>query len=166
MRTRGTAATIHAGILAASLFAANSALATILPPNDLYKEDGLFESESNIDEELFNKLIDDAIKVYDPIFKKFDAELHVKRLWSSSQVNAFAHQTGNKWYVDMHGGLARRPEVTPDAFSLVLCHEIGHHLAGFPYHVSLFGGTRWAAMDQDWQPALQHLFYQLDKIHY
>ena len=31
----------------------------------------------------------------------------------------------------MFGGLARRPEVTPDGFALVLCHELGHHLGGY-----------------------------------
>ncbi|HYX34721.1 MAG TPA: hypothetical protein VE954_16610 [Oligoflexus sp.] len=33
----------------------------------------------------------------------------------------------------MYGGLARRPEVTLDAFTLVLCHELGHHVAGYPF---------------------------------
>src|SRR5262249_54767545 len=27
----------------------------------------------------------------------------------------------------------RRPEVTSDGFSIILCHEIGHHLGGFPF---------------------------------
>ena len=33
----------------------------------------------------------------------------------------------------MFGGLARRSEVTADGFALVICHELGHHLAGFPF---------------------------------
>jgi hypothetical protein len=33
----------------------------------------------------------------------------------------------------MYGGQARRPEVTEDGFAIVICHEMGHHLGGFPY---------------------------------
>ena len=45
------------------------------------------------------------------------------------------HEEGsfNKWVVAMFGGLARRPEVTKDAFQFVVCHEVGHHLAGWPF---------------------------------
>jgi Zn-dependent protease with chaperone function len=32
----------------------------------------------------------------------------------------------------MFGGLARDPLVTKDGFSAVICHEIGHHIAGAP----------------------------------
>lgn len=41
----------------------------------------------------------------------------------------------------MYGGLARRPEVTKDGFVLVICHELGHHLGGFPF----YSGGDWAA---------------------
>jgi hypothetical protein len=43
----------------------------------------------------------------------------------------------------MYGGLARRSEVTPDGFALVVCHELGHHLAGFPFRGSFL--ATWAA---------------------
>ncbi|MBF0301068.1 MAG: hypothetical protein HQK51_20340 [Oligoflexia bacterium] len=33
----------------------------------------------------------------------------------------------------MFGGLARRPEVTIEGFTLVLCHELGHAFGGVPY---------------------------------
>ena len=33
----------------------------------------------------------------------------------------------------MYGGLARRNEVTPDGFALVLCHELAHAYGGKPY---------------------------------
>ena len=32
----------------------------------------------------------------------------------------------------MYGGLARHELVTADAFALVVCHELGHHLGGAP----------------------------------
>lgn len=32
----------------------------------------------------------------------------------------------------MYGGLARHKDITPDAYALVLCHETGHLLGGWP----------------------------------
>lgn len=40
------------------------------------------------------------------------------------------------WQVQVTGGLARRPELSQDAFTLVVCHELGHHLGGFPFAAS------------------------------
>lgn len=34
--------------------------------------------------------------------------------------------------ITMYGGLARHPLMTPEGMVLVACHEIGHHLGGFP----------------------------------
>ena len=38
-------------------------------------------------------------------------------------------------------GMARRPEMTEDAFMIIVCHEIGHHLAGMPQY------DEWAAIE-------------------
>ena len=51
----------------------------------------------------------------------------------TNTVNANASQRGRTWIVNMYGGLARRPEITPDGFAMVLCHELGHHMGGFPF---------------------------------
>ena len=54
-------------------------------------------------------------------------------LWDSSRVNAFASRDGESWSVKMHGGLARRSEITPDGLALVVCHELGHLFGGYPF---------------------------------
>src|SRR5687768_16763139 len=123
------------GILGASAWAE----ATILPPNDLHLQDNIFEFQSNVSEEEFNRVIERAEDVYGPVMEQFGATLEINRLWDNSTVNASAYQSGRTWYVNMYGGLARRPEVTPDGFAMVLCHELGHHLGGFPFSLS------WAA---------------------
>ncbi len=110
-----------------------------LPENDLWISVDA-KREGGISEEQFNAVIDRAIEVYGPIIEEQDAELNVLRLWSSGTVNAYATRRGNEWVVGMYGGLARREEVTEDGFALVVCHEIGHHLAGAPRK-----GTRWAS---------------------
>lgn len=116
------------------------AQATILPPNDLYLEDDIHRLDANIDEETFHRIINDIVAIYQPLVREHGAELKSRNNWTSRTVNASAQQSGSNWYINMYGGLARRPEVTPDGFALVVCHELGHHLAGFPLK-----GGRWAA---------------------
>ena len=120
-----------------------SAGATILPPNDLYLEDNLFTEDANINEQSFNKIIDDIIAIYKPLVAAHGAVLSTNSMWTNSTVNASAQQTGNSWVINMYGGLARRAEVTPDGFAMVVCHELGHHLAGFPF----YGNADWAASE-------------------
>jgi hypothetical protein len=112
--------------------------ATILPPNNLHLQDTILGS--NMTEDEFNEILDQAAQVYAPIISQtHGARLSINSHWEDSTVNASASQFFGTWHVDMYGGLARRPEVTKDGFALVVCHELGHHLAGYP-----FSGS-WAA---------------------
>ncbi len=98
---------------------------------------------AGIDEKTYNKLIDEVEAYYIPVVKKLGATLKINRMWSTATVNSTAHQSGKKWFVDAYGGLARYPIMTADAESAVLCHEMGHHLGGFP-KVKSFGNS-WAS---------------------
>lgn len=103
---------------------------TFMPENDLH----LQEATGGLTEAEFNQVIDHALEVYQPIFSQFGATLEIERLWSNNTVNASADQPSpTRWRVRMYGGLARRPEITADGFAMVICHEFGHHLAGYPY---------------------------------
>ncbi len=130
---------------AAMAFPANAVTAspvnnftTVLPPNNLDTEDNP-EMSSGITSRQFDMLIDQAERYYEPIIAMHGGNLVVNRKWEAHTVNASAEQIDGNWYVNMYGGLARRPEITPDGFALVVCHEIGHHLAGFPFV------SKWAA---------------------
>lgn len=105
---------------------------TFMPDNNLYLEDNV-NLVQNVTQSDFNSVIDLAYKFYAPIVKRLGGNLVIKKLWSDSTVNAQTSRQGNNWVIEMFGGLARRPEVTKDGFALVLCHEIGHNLGGFPY---------------------------------
>ena len=83
-------------------------------------------------EEKFNAIIDKVEKVYAPIVKGEGARLKFNRKWKDDTVNASAQQFWKLWVVNMYGGLARHPDVSADGFALVVCHELGHHLAGAP----------------------------------
>lgn len=104
----------------------------VLPPNKLHLRPPL--GASNIDERLFNQILDNAQTVYGPIVGALGGNLIIDRDWSDTEVNAYASRNGTDWHVQMLGGLARRPEITPDGFALVVGHEIGHHVGGFAFY--------------------------------
>lgn len=103
-----------------------------MPENELHKEDRVSEL-SQIDEPTFNAVIEELAQWYKPIVAAHGAKLQAFGNWKSSTVNAYAVQNGDSWQIHFFGGLARRKEITRDGFQLVGCHEIGHHLAGFPF---------------------------------
>ncbi len=120
---------------------ATAAKASFFPPNSLHLEQTY--GSSSITEARFKEIIDEVVLVYRPIVESHGATLKVNYLWSDTTVNASAEQDGTTWIVNMYGGLARRPEITDDGFSAVVCHELGHHLGGFFY----YGDNDWASSE-------------------
>lgn len=102
-----------------------------LPENDM--RIGVDDKMRNtMTEERFNEIIDKVDKHYNPIVEAKGGNLKWSRNWSNSKVNASAQRFFWSWKVSMYGGLARHPLVTDDAFAMVVCHELGHHLGGVP----------------------------------
>lgn len=120
---------LHAALLSLAVLIHSSAFATDLPPNNLHLLDQV-DKIKDIDEALFHQIIDRIAAVYAPFVQLHGANLIARRNWADPTVNAYASQIGNNWFIDFFGGYARREEMTPDAFSLVVCHEVGHHLGG------------------------------------
>ncbi|MGE3974636.1 MAG: hypothetical protein AB7F59_08935 [Bdellovibrionales bacterium] len=123
------------------LFVTTISHATILPKNNLHLQDNI-NAAANMTEQQFNDIIDAVGAHWAPLAAKHGATLVMNRSWTDSTVNAYAQQDGTQWIVQMFGGLARRPEVNFEGFALVVCHELGHHFAGFA-----FKGERWAASE-------------------
>lgn len=71
---------------------------------------------------------------YTPLLKKAGKKLEVKADWFSSRENASSSQSKDTWYVLLSGGFARLKYMTADAYLMVACHEMGHHLGGFPQY--------------------------------
>src|SRR5690606_9265008 len=71
-------------------------------------------------------------RVYAPIMESKGASLKVFKNWKSSTVNAYVTGRGKVRKITMLGGLARHKSITPDGLAYVVCHELGHHLGGFP----------------------------------
>jgi hypothetical protein len=102
-----------------------------LPENDLYI--GVNDKMgSDMTEERFNEIIDRVDAIYAPIVRKRGGRLNWARNWEDGTVNASAQRILWTYQVNMYGGLARHQLVTDDAFAMVVCHELGHHLAGAP----------------------------------
>ena len=97
-------------------------------------------SESNVTEEMFHTILDRIEELYTPIVNDAGGRLNVIRSWENGTINAYALQRGGTWSIKMFGGLARHETITPDAFALVACHEIGHHIGGAPRK-----GRMWAS---------------------
>ena len=114
-----------------------------LPENDLYIPAGMKSINGGITEAEFTEAIDKVETIYAPIIANMGAKLDIERKWSDGTVNAYASQSGKTWKVAMFGGLARHKTITQDGMSLVVCHEIGHHIGGAPKKGGSTSGGGW-----------------------
>jgi hypothetical protein len=118
----------------------------ILPPNKLRIPVGAKMGDGGLTQTQFNAVIDKVEVLYAPIVSNMGGKLKIQRKWSDPTVNANADRQSagpGGWNVNMYGGLARHQTITEDGFTLVLCHEIGHHLGGAP-KIAGFGNS-WAS---------------------
>lgn len=127
------------GILGFSAPQIKSLCEGFVPDNDLWISADL-KSPQGITEADFNDVISKVEKYYSSIISDRGGSLMVRRLWNDGTVNASAQQIFTFWIVNMYGGLARHKTITKDGFSLVMCHELGHHIGGSPKI-----GSMWAS---------------------
>jgi len=113
--------------------------ASFLPENN-YAQTKRYYAAGSMTEQDFEDVLEAIRIIYEPIFNNHDATLNVYGDWYDNTVNAYAEQAGTNWNVSFFGGLAKHPYMTREGFALVACHEIGHHIAGFPFYVG-----QWAA---------------------
>ena len=111
---------------------ANAKVCDLLPKNDRRIPVGANFVNAGMTQQRFNELLDRVEQVYAPVIRARGANLQVIRDWENPEVNAFADRSGNTWIIHMFGGAARAPENTDDGFTLIACHELGHHLGGVP----------------------------------
>ena len=118
---------------------------TILPENNYSIP--ISEKNEGLSEAQYNLTIDKVEKIYRPIVAKLGLKLKIERLWKDPRVNAGTIRAGREVILKMYGGYARHPLITEDAFALVLCHELGHHLGGTP-RKDLYGrGPEWPSTE-------------------
>ncbi len=139
-----------------SLFISLSSLAhkeSFLPENNL--KIGINPlAPTGISEADFNAVQEELKVIYVPMAAAQGGTLTFKSEWKSNTVNAYAQRFGvededgeehapfDDWRVIFLGGLARHKHVTRDGFTLIVCHELGHHFGGTPTYD---GQTSWAS---------------------
>lgn len=91
-------------------------------------------SENSLTEKDFRELINRVRKVYDPVFEAKGYEVEYLLYWDVEEGNAMTSEAKDKKkaYFLFAGGLLRARYMTKDGFLFAACHEIGHHLGGFP----------------------------------
>ncbi|MEZ0392768.1 MAG: hypothetical protein ACAH59_11165 [Pseudobdellovibrionaceae bacterium] len=95
---------------------------------------GASPSLENKNEKQFWSLIGSVQKVFQPILKSHHMQIEIEADWDSQEQNAFASHSDDRRWLNLYGGLFRTAQMTLDNYLLVLCHEMGHHLAGAPQH--------------------------------
>ena len=90
----------------------------------------------------FRKMTDQFQLIFSPevkkIRKKLVLDLRVNEGSDRHLVKAEADVQGKNAIVRLFGGMARHPLINLDGLTLILCHELGHHLAGPPIRRSDF----------------------------
>lgn len=126
--------------------------------------------QGHMNEQTFRQILQVVAQIYEPIFRQNGRpKLAIFPRWTDDTVNAYAFicnepkligtpnypaecnrmQTSPGVFtpisiVSMFGGLARHPLMTPEGLIIVACHEIGHHLAGYPRYGN---NAQWAATE-------------------
>jgi hypothetical protein len=117
-------------------------IASFLPEND-YDKTKRYYAAGEVTEEDFNLVIDAGIEIYQPILEELGLNLTIEGDYSDETVNAYCSRDGDNVMVKMFGGLAKQPLMTVEGFAMVLCHELGHAVAGIP----TYKDNAWAAIE-------------------
>ena len=92
-------------------------------------------NNKNKSQQNYNKIVDTIYLEYKDIYAKKGLKFKINSDWNSTTENASAKRLkfgDTVASLDVFGALYRNNYITNDSFLLVLCHELGHHLAGEP----------------------------------
>lgn len=122
-----------------------SSIASILPENS--KVIPVSDKNAGLTEVQYEEVIFKAESFYRPILEKMGRKLTINRLWSDPRVNAGTTKKGNEIIINLYGGYPRHALATMDAYLLVICHELGHHLGGAPRKIFSSGERGWPSTE-------------------
>lgn len=89
-------------------------------------------SYAGISREEFHGLMDKMERTLATDLSAFPQMITFNRLWNNPKDSPIANRDNDRRWIEIYGGFARHPHVTSDSFVLVLCHELGHFVGGFP----------------------------------
>ncbi len=67
-----------------------------------------------------------------PHFEGLGAQFFLDTDWGDGAVNAWAWREGQRYSLEIPGGIARYHTMSEEAFVMNLCHELGHLMGGAP----------------------------------
>jgi hypothetical protein len=114
--------------------------ASCFPKNDLKI---LEFASSGISQATFNADLNRLERHYGPMLSDRGINLQINRLWSDGTVNSDTTESGSVWEINSYGGLARYPGMSAAGYTLVACHELGHHMGGAP----IYTGQGWPSVE-------------------
>lgn len=123
-------------------------LCHVTPENNVRIGLGLGLVDGEMSEEAFNCLVDEFAAANRKLVAALGGNLVMIKKWTSTIANAYAIRSTDEWQIEVHGGLARHPKMTEDSYTVVLCHELGHHVGGYPFKpLSGAAAAGWAAVE-------------------
>lgn len=124
--------------------------ASLIACSGFFPENNLsipISDKSGLNQEQYEKVISKVENIYSDVIKDYGGNLMINRKWESPVVNAGTLRTNdNSWQINLYGGMARHEEMTEDAFALVICHELGHHIGGAPKKI-ISGKRHWSSTE-------------------
>ncbi len=113
-------------------------------PKTMYRHASRSPGFLGISEDDVRILAEKFEDLYREVVAREGGVLSITTNWEDNAVNARATRVNNNWNIAIAGGLARDVEMNKDLLAFLICHELGHHLAGDP-KMSLYGG--WASAE-------------------
>jgi len=82
-----------------------------------------------------------------PLAATHGARLFTELDYTATSPGAMATRSYDhkKWFIKIWGGIPKFPSATGDTYTLILCHELGHHLGGYPFYSH--DANEWAAAE-------------------
>ncbi len=80
----------------------------------------------------YHLILDTFEDVYEAKIHALGGEFVIWRDWGDGAVNMWAEKWGDRYILEVPGGMARYHLIVEEAFILSICHELGHLLGGEP----------------------------------
>lgn len=112
-----------------------------------------FREQTPEGEKRFNQILDVLQELFEDEVQKRGGELRIVRYeypFNSLNVRMRRGHHGNDgpiWRVIPTGGIFRHKLMNDDAFTLITCHEIGHHIGGLPKKWGIGGEFYWSTTE-------------------